>query len=428
MSDVALTDLLHVDAADRMRRLAFLRIDDETRSHLRQLGPLVREIADTVVARFYAHLFSFAETALFLGDPSLVARLREAQKGHLIALVEGEHDIAYFESRLRVGMIHARIGLEPQWYIGAFMAQIEELNGAVLAKYANDLVAATNYVNALAKAALLDIELTIDAYIHSGFIERSLAEAHRHEATRARAALSARDEEEARKEELLRMVVHDVRSPVAAMISSARLGMRRHPDVSGSPGKQFRLIEESGVHVLEIIDNILTIARVTRGSMPLRCEDFDAAELVRACAEELAAFAATSQHILSYDSPGAVPVRALDRSLVRRIVSNLITNAVRHTPSATGIRVSCSRVGSSVVTVVDDDGPGISPSIVAALLDGDSSAQRRSEGAYLDSGLGLPFCRLATERMGGQLRIVRSDRGGACIVVELPADGASGGE
>jgi signal transduction histidine kinase len=352
-----------------------------------------------------------------------VASLKSRQHKHLIALFIAEHDAAYFEARLRVGMAHARIGMQPQWYIGAYMVQLAELNKILFARFATDPAHLLECVQAIEKVVMLDVELAIHAYIYSGFLERSLAEAYAAAAANAQSALEARDEEEARKEELLRMVVHDIRSPVTAMISSARLGLRRHPDGATSPGKQFRLVEESGGHVLEIIDSILTTARVTHGNMPLRRHAFDVTSIVHECVEELRAFAVTNRHSLHMKDRAPVPVDGLDASLVRRIVSNLLTNAIRHTPSGTTVVAACRGNEESCTIVVEDDGPGIADAVIESTVLGNPVGAPRSEGAYLDSGLGLPFCGLATQRMGGRLTIERAERGGTRITVELPVLG-----
>ncbi len=416
---MTLIELVSMGQEDRDVRLAFLGIDQAKRERLSSLTAFVEGIADDLVERFYDHLNSFEGTRVFLSDPALVVRLKRAQRAHLISLTSGAFDEAYFESRLRVGLTHALISLEPQWYIGAYMVQLSIMT-AGLFEHFDDPDDVRDSIDALTKAVMLDIELAINAYIYGGFVEKSLADSHRAAAERATAALAARDEQEARKEELLRMVVHDIRSPVTAMMSTARVGLRRASDLTVAPGKQFRLIEDAGVHVLQIIDNMLTIARVTRGQLPISLEAFDVGKVVAECVHELQEYASQAQHTLIYEGDSAVEVEYLDQTLVRRMVFNLATNAIRHTPEATQIGVRCVLESQRCIITVADDGPGLPRNVLEQLDAVLSGTGARSEGAYLDSGLGLPFCALACERLGGRLSVDTTTTTGTRFLIDLP--------
>jgi signal transduction histidine kinase len=418
-----LTERVGLDTERRMRRLAFLGIEEAERADLAELLPFAEEVVDELVESFYGYILGFPETARFLTDPHLVTRLKALQREHLLSLFRGRHDVAYFESRLRVGFAHAQIGLEPVWYLGAYTIQMRFLLDRCFERFAAEPARLARYLTTLLKIIMLDIALATDAYIYGGFVERSLAEAHAREAERANEALRAKETEEARREQLLNMVVHDIRSPVTAMIASARVGLRRHPDAQTPPGKQFSLIEDSGRSVLDIIDNMLAIARLSQGVMPVTLESFDVAEVVRTCVEELRAFAQQTGHGLSVEGPEEVMAASLDRTLVRRILFNLIVNGLRHTPAGTHVAVRFSAHEGLCAIRVHDDGPGLSPRVAERIF-GDREAgdlsRQRAGGRDVASGLGLPFCRMACERLGGQLRLDHRHERGACFVVELP--------
>jgi len=420
MSSTPLLERIGLAGSGQTRHLDFLQIGDKDRAALSELVGFLEEVVDDLVDRFYDFILSFAETAALLEDPELVERLKAAQRSHFLSLVHGTHDAAYFESRLRVGMRHAQIRLAPHWYLGAYAFQMRYLSERLFERFRAEPDRLRGYQDALLKVIMLDIALATNAYIHSGFVERSLADAHEREAARANEALRAKREEERRREELLNMVVHDIRSPVTAMMASARVGLRRYADEAEPPGKQFRLIENAGRNVLGIIDNMLTVARMSQGQIPISPEPFDVAELVLSCVDELRPFAQQTGHgvLVSADEP--VPAATLDRMLVRRIISNLLVNACRHTPTGTHVAVSCRVVGDRCEIRVADDGPGIPRAVAAKLFDDPGAAGHRSDGAYVDSGLGLPFCRLASERLGGSIRAEQEGGRGSIFVVELP--------
>ncbi len=421
MSDTPLSDRVGLDSTARASRLAYLKFSDADAAVLAEMRPFLESIADELVDVFYEHLSAFEETAPFLEDRELVTRLKKAQREHFLGLCDVAADVEIFERRLAVGMVHAQVGLPPHLYLGAYLLQMRFVQERLFVAFAAEPGRIQAYLDALWKSVILDIQLATDAYIYGGFVERSLAEAYAREAERARGLLEAKQAEEERREELLNMVIHDVRSPVTAMMASARAGLRTYDDITVKPGKQFSRIEESGGNALRIIDDILTHSRLINGRMPLKPESFDLAETVTACVNELRTFATQTGHILSTESPPSLPVEGLDPVLVRRIVSNLVVNALRHTPAGGNVSVACGYKGKRVEIRVKDDGPGIPGHIRRRIFESKGGRLRRSEGAYVDSGLGLPFCWLAAESLGGRIRIEESGDRGACFLVELPA-------
>lgn len=416
-----LLDLIGLDVPECERRMQFLGFGPDDRERLAEIAAFLPDIIDGILDRFYDHLRAFPETARFVRDPELVARLKAAQRDHFLQLCSGPYDSDYFESRLRVGVAHARIRLDPQWYLGAYLLQIQFVYAALTERMPgrHDDVAAC--MLALWKIVILDIALATDAYIYGGFVERSLAQAHAFEADRARTALEQRQREEERREELLSMVVHDIRSPVAAMIATARAGMRRFRDRTEPPGRQFDLIEQAGQNVLHIIDNVVAHARAPGGEMPMHPEAFDVAEVVRLCVEQLLPFVKQTGHYVTIEELETADAAYLDRVLVRRVVSNLLMNACRHTPAGSAITVSCRKQGDDeVALVISDDGPGVPPAVRDSVFGTEAPRQRPSSAAYFDSGLGLPFCRLACERMGGAITLDPGAGRGARFLVRLP--------
>ncbi len=420
-AELPLCRRLKIDQADLDRRLAFLDFTEIDAARLLELAGMFEEISGELADNFYAYLRSFEETAVYLEDDDLVAKLVEAQRRHFRELVGGDYGLGFVESRLRVGLAHAQINLEPRWYLGAYALQQRRIQSHLIQRFASDPGRLEAYLSALSKIILFDVTLAMESYIFGGYVERSLAEAHALEAQRATDALEARDRAEARREELLSMVVHDIRSPVTAIMATARAGLRRYPDVGAPPGRQFSLIESSGTHVLQIIDNILTVARMSQGEIPVRRESFDVVEVVRSCIEQLGPFAQQTGHRVSLEADEKVPVAALDKMLVRRIVANLLVNAFRHTPTGGDVVVACRLDGDFCVVEVTDDGPGIPPRLAGRLFENPGAAGLRSEGAYLDTGLGLPFCRLASERLGGSICFEPlAERSGSRFIVRLP--------
>ncbi|MFN2426447.1 MAG: protoglobin domain-containing protein [Candidatus Binatia bacterium] len=414
-----LLELTGLDADERERRMQFIGFGEADRERLAREATFFESIADGMAEVFYDHLLSFPQTARFLEDPVLVTRLKASQRRHFIELCTGPYGEAYFESRLRVGVAHARIRLDPHLYLGGYLIQINYVRARFEEKFRDDPAAAQACTDSIIKIIMLDIALATDAYIYGGFVERTTADTRAYEAALAQEALETKLREEEKREELLRMIMHDIRSPVAAMMATARASMRRYRDLGEPPGKQFALVEATGANVLQIIDNMVSHARAPGGELPLACEPFDVSEVVSACVAQLRPFAQQTAHALSVVTLLPAPSTRLDKVLVRRVVSNLLVNACRHTPAGCVIEVECRPDGEYCRIVVADDGPGISSAIREAFAIADLKP-KADGGAFVDSGLGLPFCRMACDRMGGSLELEPSAGRGTRFVVLLP--------
>jgi signal transduction histidine kinase len=416
----SLLELTGLDAAECERRMQFLGFAAEDRECLKAVAPFIESIADGMVEVFYRHLFSFEQTAAFLQDPALVRRLKAAQRRHFIELCTGPYDEAYFESRLRVGMAHARIRLEPHLYLGGYLVQFSCVQQMFREEFASDPERAEHCTQSLLKIIMLDIALATEAYIYGGFVERSSHDIAAYESLLAQEALQTKLREEEKREELLRMIVHDIRSPVAAIMATARAALRRYRDPAEAPGKQFMLVEATGANLLQIIDNMVSHARAPDGELPLVAEPFDVAEVVSACVAQLLPFAKQTAHALNVLELQPAPSVVLDKVLVRRVVSNLLVNACRHTPAGSTIEVTCETADDGTCSiVVADDGPGVPQAIREAIATG-TLRPRADAGAFADSGLGLPFCQMACRRMGGALEVQPSRQRGTRLVVRLP--------
>src|SRR5262245_22218710 len=107
-----LRELTGLDAEQQAERLAYFGLGPADRQALRDLAPLARRTVDAIVAEFYEHLLRFPELAALLhAEPGRLERLKDKQRAYFLELTEGRLGEEYFESRLRVGDAHQRVGL-----------------------------------------------------------------------------------------------------------------------------------------------------------------------------------------------------------------------------------------------------------------------------------------------------------------------------
>ena len=160
-------------------RLNFLQIDGRTREAIKRLRPLVQKHMPNAMDAFYDHIWQFEETKKFFRSREFANAARGLQLMHWDTIVSGEFGEAYFEKVQAIGKAHARIGLEPRWYIGGYAIVMDHLVRAAVAEgqpkkgwFAgkSDPVSEGGLAEALAslcKAVMLDIELAISVYFEA---------------------------------------------------------------------------------------------------------------------------------------------------------------------------------------------------------------------------------------------------------------------
>ncbi|MRW82738.1 EAL domain-containing protein [Pseudoduganella sp. FT26W] len=151
--------------AEIQQRLLFLEVTDEDIRLLRQIHPLLQPRLPEVIAGFYRHLQTMPVLRILLKDKAVLDRLHHLQASYFQSLTAGDYGPDYVRHRLRVGLAHQRIGLAPEWYIGAYRKYLGEL-GPLLQELMQDRPGQfLPTYNALMKVASFDMGLALDTYI-----------------------------------------------------------------------------------------------------------------------------------------------------------------------------------------------------------------------------------------------------------------------
>ncbi len=406
-----------LDEASRARRLAFLGFGPEDDARLAELRQFAQEHVDEIVADFYRHLMAFEETRRVLGGAEQIVRLKALQRAYFLRMLEGNFDPAYFESRLRVGAAHARIDLHPEWYLGTYRLYVRLLAERLRARYADDPAHLLALLESFSKVVFLDMGLAIDAYIMSGYVDRVLAQEYRRMAEVAERALGEKAQMEQTKADLTGMIVHDLKGPLGGIIAVAQLALRRRDEHNPST-RHFEQIQRSARDLMRMIENLLEIDQMREGRLELRLEPVDVAALLAECCAEYHAAAEMAGQTIVVETD-RMPILVTDRWLLRRVLNNLVVNAIRH--SAAGrIDLEARLDRDGVQLRVRDSGRGIAPEAQARLF----AKPGRVHGAHRDdTGLGLVFCKMAVEQMGGTIVVDSAPGAGATFTVTLPIEG-----
>ncbi|MFO0710150.1 MAG: ATP-binding protein [Sandaracinus sp.] len=239
---------------------------------------------------------------------------------------------------------------------------------------------------------------------------------------RAHHAELARQRDELVRMQLLRelmsaFLVHDLKSPAAAIQLHAEL-LLRDPSLSADARDSAAAIPALAQRTTTLTCNILDLTKADEGQLRIERRDVAWRDVVRDVASTLALSAREREVTLSIEVARDAIVSG-DADMLRRVLENLVENALRHAPPRSSIQIlGTVPDGSCAELRVRDRGPGISPSLRPQLFER-FGPREPTGGSRRGHGLGLPFCRVAVELHGGSIDVEPDDRG-ACFVVRLP--------
>ncbi len=154
-----------VTVEDWEQRKRFIGFGDDDIAILKALSPTIEKQVDAMVEELYDHFLSFPHLRKFLRDEEVVNRLKITQRAYFLDLFKGEYSGAYLDGRLKVGRVHQRIGLDIQWYMGAFVVYVSIIAPRIAKHYKDDAKKIATAMMALYRLINLDEELAIDTYI-----------------------------------------------------------------------------------------------------------------------------------------------------------------------------------------------------------------------------------------------------------------------
>ncbi len=158
------------------QRLKFLNIDAETKNTLKEMLPMVETALPDILAGFYNKIKQTPEVAKFFGSENMMNGAKSAQISHWKKIASGEFSNEYVNSVRKIGETHARIGLEPRWYLGGYTYIMNEIAKAIMEttcskRFSNNrkkLDIAKKRIEAFNKAAMLDMDFSISIYLEMG--------------------------------------------------------------------------------------------------------------------------------------------------------------------------------------------------------------------------------------------------------------------
>lgn len=236
---------------------------------------------------------------------------------------------------------------------------------------------------------------------------------------------AARDEAEAAnrsKTEFLARMGHELRTPLNAIIGFSQLTLT---DERLDPGLRddVTTIAEGGRHLLELVNEILDIARIEAGAVEVRRERVGLLALLERVADQVRPAAATRELELVVSAEQEEEILT-DPERLRQLLHQLASNAVDHNRTGGKVSLLAERVDGEIAIAVVDTGPGIAPEDLPRLFAPfDRLGAERSRDRAPGAGLGLPLARRVAELLGGHIEVESTPGAGSRFTVHLPLSG-----
>ncbi|HYG76880.1 MAG TPA: protoglobin domain-containing protein [Planctomycetota bacterium] len=367
---------------------------------LRSVRTLVEAHADAFVARFYAHLRSFEGTRAFLTDEATVQRLLVGQKKYLLSLVDANFDEKYYDFRRVIGQTHFRIGLDFQWYIGAYVLYLDFFFPLFMKHCDGDTEATIRIQSAFRRATLLDMSIVLEAY-HEG----------------DKAALAASKAQVLHQEKLAAIgllssgLAHEIGNPLASIQAVCDNQLRKNLDPQIA--EKFQRIHGQVGRIVGIVRQLVNFARRDPHKWrPVSINEEIEAALAIARLSRLAKNVET-ECVLDPQLPVTVAIG----DQLSQVFLNLFLNAFDAMREEGGHLSVRSAAADGVIEVtIEDNGVGIAPENIKNLFVPFYTTKETGKG----TGLGLHVSDGIIKRHGGEIRVESRQNEGAVFTVLIP--------
>jgi PAS domain S-box-containing protein len=353
------------------------------------------------------------------GRDRLVAILNSIEEGILMVDIEGYVLLANEPIRVISGLTVEEFVETP----------IFELPDQVLKTLGYSQVEITSIINALSRMQApisQKANFEVRDSQRTRIVERVAAPIWGHDGTIIGLMIVVRDITEEReieqtREAITETIVHDVRSPMSAIVGALELLSDTLVDANNPIIDQTLLVaQRSAKRVLSLTEALLDIARLQSGRMEIEFEDIDLPSLMSELMVEYTALANDNSVIIRNEIPNHLPAIRADLDKLIRIITNLIDNAIKFSPQGGHVIISADAGTSQFLTIkVTDSGPGVPLDYREKIFErfvqvpGQHSRRR-------GTGLGLTFCRLTVEAHGGEIWVDTNPEGGSIFTFSMP--------
>src|SRR4051812_11362875 len=229
-------------------------------------------------------------------------------------------------------------------------------------------------------------------------------------------------EVEKMRDDLMNMIVHDLKTPLTSVL--ATMEMLIDGDFGELNDDQRRMLSDAegkAEDLLALIGDLLEVARLEEATMTLDLEPIAPAAMLNEIVNEWSIRFQQEGATATVDVSDDAPVFEADKALLRRVLGNLVSNALTHSASAVAIQLSARRDNEGILFTVADNGPGIPPEYHEVIFRKFERVKNPNIPRTRSSGLGLAFCKLVVDAHGGRIWVQSAGEGkGSAFHFSLP--------
>jgi len=215
---------------------------------------------------------------------------------------------------------------------------------------------------------------------------------------------------------------HELRTPVAILRGEAEVALSQQARSLEEYRESLGVLHHEAERLTHIVEDLFTLTRADAGQYPLQPRDFYLDELVAECVHSARTLALAKKISLNFEEASESPIRA-DESLLRRMILNLLDNAIKYTFEGGRVTVTCRRAADQYVLSIADTGGGIPADLQLRIFERffrADKARSRAENDGGGAGLGLSISRWIAEAHYGRLELTHSDSAGSTFTAYLP--------
>jgi two-component system, sensor histidine kinase and response regulator len=223
------------------------------------------------------------------------------------------------------------------------------------------------------------------------------------------------------KEELTEIVVHDLKNPLAAIAANAAF-LNMAGEMNEDTRECAGAIARAADNMLRMVHDILDVSRAEEAGLNLKLEQIDLSELAGRAAGLMARRAEERRVSLALENTASGLSLRADPDLMRRVIENLLDNAIRYTPSGGQVALTLADLGQALSLSVADGGPGIPEHERARIFEKYAQLERKDDKAQkrFGRGIGLSFVKMVVDAHGGQIRVLDNPPRGARFELIFP--------
>lgn len=376
--------------------------------------PSATEFVDSL----YGKLLSIAETRPCFAEPGFVDQARHGQRGYFQRLFSGEYGTEYVRDERTMARSHSQKGIEPGWLLGMYARYVAYLAEVAGRAFKDDPATALKIVRAGVKLVFLDAHVVVDEHIRL-LLERqkALQEAQEQINGRNRELTRVNDD----RDRFLSTVTHELKTPLTSLLVFADvLSNNRSGKLSPRDIQYLHAIQRNGRRLETLIGDLIDVSNARSGTFKLFYSRFDARAMLDEFRQGFTPVLAEKQQWIELSCEGGHMAVVADRDRLIQVMSNLVANAAKFSPSGTRVRVSASLFNGKLSVSVSDQGPGIPQGEAQQLFQAfhrvDNELGRKVPG----TGLGLYVCRIIVGLHGGTIELKSAPGGGTEVAWWIP--------